>query len=292
VRRLGYLMVANSSNAAVEAQHDAQLTAHRREDKYLASVEQARAVAAMANAGLQSHRFRGDGANGLPGARHFVTTIYFDTPGRELFAAARASSQHLKLRAKEYYDLHPALTETATTIEELVRFQPIVWLEVKHRDAEFTGKQRIGIPKVDVPGFFAEGRLTAEMVQIQEANHGADATAALTAVARLCAGCREPLAADCLVNYRRHAWQDADGGVRLTIDSGLSFYRPPADLWARRRALVRESLGAPTASESLRVIEIKTRGPAPTWLTDVCTSLALRPIGFSKFEAASAAVHD
>ena len=279
-------MTPPSSTAAARDQ-DAQLTAHRREDKYLLSADAAKAVAAAANRHLTPHRFRGDGANLLTGARHFVTTIYFDTPSRELFHAAHGHSQHLKLRAKEYYDLHPDLTETATDIAELVRFQPIVWLEVKSKDAGFTGKQRIGIPKVDVPAFFAEGKLTPAMLQIHEATYGGDATAALTAVARLCASCREPLRADCLVSYRRQAWQDDAGALRLTIDHGLAFFRPPPDLWQRRKALVRESLGTPVAAEARKVLEVKTRGPAPAWLAE----LGLAPIEFSKFEAASTAIH-
>lgn len=275
------------SSSATARDQDAHLTAHRREEKYLLSADVAKAVAVAANRHLVAHRFRGDGANLLPGARHFVTTVYFDTPGRELFRAAHGATTHLKLRAKEYYDLHPALTETATDVAELVRFQPIVWLEVKSRDAAFTGKQRIGIPKVDVPGFFAEGRLTPAMLQIHEATYGGDAVAALSAVAALCATCREPLRADCLVSYRRQAWQDPDGGVRLTIDHGLAFFRPPDDLWARKKALVRESLGAAVASEPRRVLEVKTRGPTPAWLRE----LALTPVEFSKFEAASTAIH-
>ena len=247
------------SSSATAREQDAHMTAHRREDKYLVSAEAAKAVAAAANRHLLAHRFRGDGANLLPGAKHFVTTIYF----------------------------HPDLTETATDVAELVRFQPIVWLEVKSKDAAFTGKQRIGIPKVDVPGFFAEGRLTPAMLQIHEATYGGDATAALTAVARLCATCKEPLRADCLVSYRRQAWQDEAGALRLTIDHGLAFFRPPHDLWLRRKALVRESLGAPVATEARRVLEVKTRGPAPAWLAE----LGLAPIEFSKFEAASAAIH-
>jgi hypothetical protein len=267
------------------------MTANRREDKYLATADQARQFAAAVGARLAHHRFRGDGANRLPGAHHFVTTIYFDTPGRELYRAARSSTQHLKLRAKEYYDLHPALTETATSVAQLVRFQPIVWLEVKHRDGAASGKQRIGIPKVDVPGFFAEGRLSAAMIAIQEEAYGAAGREALTAVAELCAGCSEPLRADCLVNYRRTAWQDDAGKVRLTIDTGLAFYQPPADLWGRTAALIRETLGPPTANEPRRVIEVKTRGGMPAWLDELCGSLALESVGFSKFAAASAAVH-
>ncbi|MEZ4400738.1 MAG: VTC domain-containing protein [Kofleriaceae bacterium] len=270
---------------------DAQLTAHRREEKYLLAADDARAVAVAASAYLRPHRYRGAGANSLPGARHFVTTVYFDTPGRALFDAAQRSERHLKLRAKEYYDLHPDLTETATDPAELVRYQPILWLEIKSRDAGFTGKQRIGLPKVDVPGFFTEGRLSPEMRQIQEAAYGADAHAALAAVATLCNGFAEPLQADCLVNYRRQAWQDELGQLRLTLDHGLGMFRPPADLWARRRSLVRETLGTPVATEARRVLEVKTRGPAPGWLRDVLDARALTPVDFSKFAAASIAVH-
>lgn len=281
--------MATSPTTALE--QDARLTASRREDKYLVSVDAARALASAANRFLSPHRFRGDGANPLPGARHFVTTIYFDTAERELFQAAHAGAAHLKLRAKEYYDLHPDLTELATDAADLVRFQPIVWLELKHKDAAMSGKQRIGVPKADLPAFFAEGRLSPATIEIQEAAYGSEARAVMAEVVRLCASCRRPLAADCLVNYRRQAWQDDDGALRLTIDTGLSFFAPPPDLWQRRRALVRESLGAPTAVEARRVLEIKTRGPTPGWLAARLDELGLAPVGFSKFEAASAAVH-
>ena len=54
--------------------------------------------------------------------------------------------------------------------------------------------------------------------------------------------------ADCLVNYRRLPWQDADGKLRVTLDVGLELFAPPADLWQRRHALVRESLGTPAGA--------------------------------------------
>lgn len=273
-------------------QLDARMTANRRETKHLITLEQARVVASHANRHLTSHRYRGDGANTLPGAHHFVTTIYFDTASRALYRGSRASADvHLKLRAKEYYDIHPGLTETATDVRQLVRFQPILWLEIKHRDGDHTGKRRIGIPKVDVPAFFAEGRITPEMTLIQEGRYGRDGRAMLEAVAELCAGCGEPLAADCLVNYRRSAWQDDDGELRLTIDTGLAFFAPPTDLWSRDWALVRATLGTPVASEARRVLEIKSRGTLPAWLTEVLAAARIAPEAFSKFEAASDAVH-
>ena len=44
-------------------------------------------------------------ANRLPGAHHFVTTVYFDTAARDVFHASQAEGRSLKIRAKEYYDL-------------------------------------------------------------------------------------------------------------------------------------------------------------------------------------------
>jgi len=273
-------------------QIDARMTAHRREAKYLISVEQARAVVTELNRRLESHRHRGEGANRLPDAHHYVTTVYFDTPSRTLFRAANESEDsHLKLRAKEYYDVHPGLTETATDPRQLVRFQPILWLEIKSRDGAHTGKQRIGIAKRDVPSFFAQRRITQEMIEIQEQSHGRDARAVLEAVAALCASCDEPLGADCLVNYRRTAWQDPAGEVRVTLDAGLAYYTPPEDLWDRNWALLRSTLGTPRATEPRRVLEIKTHRNQPAWLVELLNAQQIEATPFSKFEAASRAIH-
>ncbi len=267
------------------------MTAHREETKYLVSPEQARLFAREVRTKVATHRHRGEGANLLPQPRHYVTTIYFDTPDRALYRAAHATESHLKLRAKEYYDVHPDLTETATDPRQLVRFQSILWLELKSRDAKFSGKQRIGLPKADVPAFFTRGQITQEMVQIQQATHGEDARAVLDSVAQLCRRLAEPVRADCLVNYRRVAWQDDAGELRITLDTDLAFYAPPDDLWTRAWALLRNTLGPAVASESRRVIEIKTRAAQPGWLVEALHAIRILETPFSKFDAASSAVH-
>jgi hypothetical protein len=94
-----------------------------------------------------------------------------------------------------------------------------------------------------------------------------------------------------LVNYRRIPWQDEAGNLRVTLDLGLEFYAPPADLWQRRSALVRESLGRPAGTCSDAVLELKSRGDFPTWLDDLLTSVSARRVRFSKFESAATAVH-
>lgn len=273
-------------------QIDARMTADRSELKYLLSAEQVRVVIAEVNRRLVVHRHRGDGANTLPGAHHFVTTIYFDTPSRALFRAATTSAEsHIKLRAKEYYDLHPELMETATDVRQLVRYQPILWLELKHKEGAQTGKRRIGIPKRDVPAFFSSGTITAEMVAIQEQTYGPEARAVLAAVAALCASCAEPMRADCLVNYRRVAWQDPQGELRVTIDTQLACFRPPDDLWNRDWALVRSSLGSVVGVETRRVLEVKSHRAPPTWLTAVLERAHVEALRYSKFDVASIAVH-
>ena len=98
------------------AEADARMTAERDEVKYLVARRRRcrRWPRAMSHQ-LPPHRFTGEGANALPRPRHFVTTIYFDTPSRHQFRASRADADHnLKMRAKEYYDLHPSLAELAT----------------------------------------------------------------------------------------------------------------------------------------------------------------------------------
>lgn len=278
-----------SSTAQLE--NDARMTAQRSETKYLVRAEHVRALIAEINRHLTAHRHVGEGANRLPDPQHHVTTIYFDTPSRALFRAAQEHASHLKLRAKEYYDTHPGLMETATDPRQLVRYQPTLWLELKSRDGQQSGKQRIALPKRDVPEFFARGVITAEMIALQEASYGREGRRVLEAVAALCANVGEPLQADSLVNYRRMAWQDDAGELRITLDRDLAFYHPPADLWTRDWALLRETLGSPVAKESRRILEIKLRGAPPPWLTAVLHTLEIACSSFSKFEAASSAIH-
>jgi len=270
---------------------DARLTAERQETKYVLPSVSAQTLARALAQKLPTHRYEGDGANRLPRPHHFVTTIYFDTPSRDLYRAAVGSDSNLKLRAKEYYDLHPSLAEVATHPRQLVRFHPVLWLEVKHKAGSRTGKHRLGIPKTEVPEFFASGRVTAEMIEIQEAAHGKGAGRWFAEVAQLCRRYREPFQANNLVNYRRLAWQDDEADLRVTLDVNLAFYAPPADLWSREHALVRDTLGVPAGTEARCILEVKTRGDLPAWLGEVLRQTQAEPIAYSKFEEASRALH-
>ena len=91
------------------------MTAERDEIKFVVAYDGVEGLVEELSGGLPSHRFTGENANLLPDPHHFVTTIYFDTPSRMHFRVASASiHRNVKLRAKEYYDLHPSLAELAT----------------------------------------------------------------------------------------------------------------------------------------------------------------------------------
>jgi hypothetical protein len=274
------------------ASADARMTAEREELKFLIEPRAVVRFCQVVGTHLPHHRFTGAGANPLPAPRHFVTTIYFDTPSRHQYRAAIGDSEHnLKMRAKEYYDIHPSLAELATDPSQIVKYQSVLWLELKFREGTHTGKQRIGIPKKDVPGFFSHGAITREMVELQRPLYGEQGDHVLREIAAYCGRYPEPFGADCLVNYRRMPWQDVEGQLRVTLDTGLEFYAPRSDLWEREHALVREALGSPVARQPKAVLELKTLGALPAWLEDLLALVQAERARFSKFEEASHAVH-
>jgi hypothetical protein len=273
---------------------DERMTADRDEIKYLLPTHRSKALAELLVRHLPLHRFTGEGANRLPDAQHLVTTIYFDTPARTHHRAATGDADHnVKIRAKEYYDLHPSLAELATDTADIVRYQPWVWFEMKRRDGLRTIKHRFRLPKRDVPACLAGGQVTPEGLALPMSGF-APAESEQSGIREIVAYCRSleaPLSASCLVNYRRLSWQDPQGDLRVTLDSDLAFYAVPADLWQRRRALVRETLGAPCAHESRAILEVKSRGAQPDWLREFLRDAALAPVRFSKFAAAATVVH-
>ncbi len=268
---------------------DDAITADRGERKYRVPLAHAPGLASAIGRRLEGHRFTGTGANRLPGAHHYVTTIYFDSHVRDIYRAAISAESSVKLRAKEYYDVHPSLAELATDPRQLVRYTPVLWLEIKTRDRDQSRKLRVPLPKPDVAAFLADGRISDDMIALQR-TEGSNRTGLLGEIGALF-GPLGAVRADCLVNYRRLAWQDPSSAVRMTLDLQIAFYAPPADLWTRRFALVRESLGAPRGNEPDCVVELKWLGEPPSWVEAMVAAHDGRPVRYSKFEAASRAVH-
>jgi hypothetical protein len=268
-------------NAASAA---ANLSAERHELRYLLPLERAQEVARALGGRLPHHRFRGSSARPLPRPHHFVTTVYFDTPDRQAFRASREAGPGAapsKLRAREYYDLHPSLTEVATDPGQVVRHQSTVWLELKFREETRTGKRRLDVPKRAVPEVLAGAPARWP---------GADPEV-LREVQAFCARWSQPLRADCLVHYRRLPWQEPDGALRVTLDLGIEFFDPPDNLWLRNHALTRARLGPRKGKLERAIIELKCRNAPPLWLIDLLGAVGAEPTRLSKFEEASQAVH-
>lgn len=268
------------------ASADAAITAEREETKYLVERAELSGLVREISARLPAHRFTGEAANRLPGAEHFVTTIYFDTASRSYFRASQ-QSQHsnLKIRAKEYYDLHPSLAELATEPEQILRYQPWLWFELKRREGLVTSKRRFRFPKAAAATLF-EQRLAPDLPSASPEER-ADAEALIAHVRAQ----SESVAPSALVNYRRLSFQNPDGTLRVTVDLGLSFFAVPGDLFRRARPLSRSELGKPVGVEPRAVVEVKQRGPLPPWLAAALKAAAGAPATFSKFVAASGALH-
>jgi hypothetical protein len=275
-----------SSAPAADRSADVAITAERVETKYLVSAEKLPALSRSIQARLEAHRFTGEAANRLPGAHHFTTTIYFDTLSLAYYSAARANMQrNVKIRAKEYYDLHPNLAELATDPEQILRYQPWLWFELKRREGLTTTKRRFRFPKRAAASLFDEERAPLGLPETGQERRDAEALIEHVRAQQ------ERVVPSAIVNYRRFSYQNPDSTVRVTIDIGLSFFGVPADLFRRTRPLSRSELGAPAGSEMRAVVEVKRRTPLPGWLEQALSDAGAGPQSFSKFVAASGAVH-
>ncbi len=263
---------------------DQAMTADRNELTYLVPRRGWQGLVAYLDEWLSPHRYRGEGEDPLPAPEHFVSTIYFDTPDRRLLRAAQSRAvDHLKLRAKEYYDVHPSLAELATSVEEVVHAPGDVWLELKRRSGARTQKHRIRVSK-SVLWSWLEQRTPLHRSDYV----GRDADACV--LQEYLIAQPERLVPASIVNYRRCSWQSEQGDLRITLDSDLAFYDPPADVRGRR-SLLREELGAPCAREPSALLEVKHRGDAlPSWLSAQLTLLRLSPVEYSKFVRSASAV--
>lgn len=278
--------MTSASPASDRSAQDAAITAERVETKYLVKKSDLPGLTRAIAEKLQPHRFTGEAANRLPDAQHFVTTIYFDTPNLTYFKAAKANQRsNLKIRAKEYYDLHPSLAELATDPEQILRYQPWLWFELKRREGQTTSKRRFRFPKAAAATLFDERRAPENLPE--GGSERADAEALIAHVHAQA----EPVVPSAIVNYRRLSFQNADSTLRVTIDVGLAFFPVPVDLFRRARPLSKSELGKPAGVEPCAVVEVKHRCPVPAWLEQALQQRAGSAVTFSKFVAASEAIH-
>jgi hypothetical protein len=265
---------------------DAAITAERVETKYLVAPSALPSLTRRIAAKLAPHRFTGEAANRLPDAQHFVTTIYFDTPSLSYFFAAKTDQQtNIKIRAKEYYDLHPALAELATDPEQILRYQPWLWFELKKREGQRTSKRRFRFPKAAAATLFDDAHAPDTLPE-----GGPERADAEFLIGHVRAQ-TERVVPSALVNYRRLSFQNSDSTLRVTIDLGLAFFPVPTDLFRRARPLSKSELGKPASVEPRAVVEVKRLASMPSWLEQTLGDAAGSAVSFSKFVAASEALH-
>ena len=68
----------NSAAEVTGDGHDTAMTTDRVERKFLLPRREIRELVSLLDQHLTRHRFTGEGANRLPNARHYATTVYFD----------------------------------------------------------------------------------------------------------------------------------------------------------------------------------------------------------------------
>jgi hypothetical protein len=93
-----------------------------------------------------------------------------------------------------------------------------------------------------------------------------------------------------VVRYRREAFQDPHGTLRVTLDEGVQAFAAPRAAFDRG-ALDAPALGAAMREEPWCVLETKSRGPLPSWLEELLVRHAAPANEYSKMAMASRAVH-
>lgn len=274
---------------------DRQMTRSRQELKFLVPSMRTAALRRFIDERIPRHHLH-QSSNIL----RYSTTIYFDTAERDIFKLNRNSKSAIKLRAREYYEIVPGLAELATESLHPVRDISTLWLELKWKQDERTEKHRFAIPKSEVPGLFQTGAVTDAVRRLHNQQYGQADEEGFRELERLCTRFSSPLRADCIVNYRRRAWQDDEHGTRVTLDTQLGTFEPPANLWSRTAPLTRHALGRPTYSQQAAVLELKsTTERAPDWFETVAQAFDLSPAvlpdlgdaAYSKFLASSDQLH-
>lgn len=271
---------------------DSRITADRFELKYVLLPGAAPGLLADVAHHLVPHLPRSDLPMAQPRPANVVeqriTSIYLDTAQRDVYKACLSGSADEKLRLKEYrYDTH------ADT-------QPVpdwLWIEVKRSRGTRTQKDRMAIPRRSLQEAATTGSLTLEAILNAARRHDPESHEFLQRLWRLQRRFRRPLQASCIVRYRRSAWQDQSGELRVTVDRDLRVAAPLSSGTQQSSDLLQAlALGAPDSKSTAMLLEVKYRGTLPPWLEQRLTSLPAahlpnqptRP--FSKFLAASEAV--
>jgi hypothetical protein len=182
-----------------------------------------------------------------------IVSVYFDGRGWPLAArAAAVPHDTVKLRFKEYFPDRGGAGGGR------------VVLELKREANGVTRKERVWVPRDGLAAALREP--------------------AVPAVRAWMRGC--PLIPVVAVSYEREVYQGEETW-RVTVDSGVEFFRIDAQLALSTRPLRRELLGEPAGREERTIVELKhLESHLPAWLAEYGDGR-----GYSKFAHAMRCVH-
>jgi len=258
---------------------DTRVTASRIERKYALLARQAVSWIHL----FDRYLSRQQGPGGVEQAHQYQTSVYFDTQTRDLFCAASQGLPVAQVRVREYHPVRaapgakPALNESR------------LWLEFKAKSAARVDKVRFALSRQRDHHIVSKLALgwTPDELALKERW----SAAGREDLARLITAIGSSLQPDAVVNYRRRAWQDAEGTLRLTLDADIGFFAPRADICSRPGGLERPALGRLLHRHQGLVLEIKSCREPPAWLGRQLRENAPESVTLSKFLLASTVVH-
>jgi SPX domain protein involved in polyphosphate accumulation len=279
------LSAAIGEGDAPRRDSSARLIADREERKYLLAAAEAASFVASVAPLMPLHRYGGSSPDA---AASYATTVYFDSPGRDLYRVAVSQPKHAKVRVREYYEVPLGLEQRAA--EPPALDARVIWLELKVRDGQRSRKRRVCLAKHELERWF--GALDADADdQVGEPSQAPERAELAAELRRLQRELAAPLAPSCAVNYRRLSWQDESQALRITLDHDVCAFSAAAELLHERALLRRQFLGAPAFVEPHAVLEIKSAGAFPSWVAELLRAHGATAVNYSKFVMASRAVH-
>jgi hypothetical protein len=203
---------------------------------------------------------------------YHVTTIYFDSPDGALSHMALENPYRCaKVRAREYLD-----------------GSSHVWFEVKSRTGAWTRKWRFCVEKADVASLLAGGfEINCDSLRAGPGTSEAEMEEARRCLETAAHGRLQPLGA---VYAHRRTFELGEMPIRFTLDEQISYYRPPAGLWAAHATLTPDVLGTPLHREPKALLELKHAGEEPLWCSRIVAALTVS--AYSKFRTLMQVVED
>lgn len=189
--------------------------------------------------------------------RTLVVTTYLDSVDHDYLRLVERTSgrRSVKMRVREYIALYTEEVGAPRLVAS-----PTCYLERKERVGQIRVKQRIELAKSLVGG----------VLRGEVALGGHDVVAGeLRAEIE-----RRALSPVLVSGYRRRVF-GADGGLRVTIDEQIEFYRPPGALYEGVEALTPAVLGQPAGYGPHHVVEVKepAGSATPAWLERIMATL-------------------